>query len=85
MPRYTKQEFKEMIKPDGRVEFTAQTVSSVPWEKMNIDHKNDAFCDEQVEDGYLLEDIGYSNPVQNGKVITVTVNADASSWIYSEE
>ena len=85
MPKYTKAEFQSMIKPDGRVEFTAQTISSVPWDKMNSDHKNEVFCDEQVEDGHMLEDISYSNPVQNGKVITVTVNADASNWIYSEE
>ena len=87
MPRFSKAQFAEMIQPDGRVEYVLPRMPKAIWDKMSIDAKNEMACDDTVEDGWQLEDIGYSAQVV-GELkleVDVTVNADASNWNANEE
>ena len=84
MPRMSKSQFAKLINDQGRVEFTLPRMSKDAWDSLSTDAKNELACDEQVEDGWQLEDIGYSIKEVEGKV-DVAVNADASNWNQNEE
>ena len=85
MPRYSKQQFSKLIGSDGRVEYQLPRMSKDAWDSLSIDAKNELACDEQVEDGWQLEDIGYSVKDVGGGKVDITVNADASNWNENEE
>lgn len=84
MARMSKSQFAKLINDQGRVEFTLPSMSKDTWDSLGIDAKNELACDGQVEDGWQLEDIGYSVR-EVGDKVDVTVNADASYWNQNEE
>lgn len=84
MARMSKSQFAKLINDQGRVEFTLPRMSKDTWDSLGTDAKNELACDGQVEDGWQLEDIGYSVR-EVGDKVDVTVNADASNWNQNEE
>jgi hypothetical protein len=85
MPRFSKAQFKEMIQPDGRVSYMLPRMVKDTWVKMSIDQKNELATDDQVEDGFLLTDVGLTTKDVGSGQIDIEVNADASEWNSSEE
>jgi hypothetical protein len=85
MPKYSKQEFAGMIKPDGRVVYVVTFYADTPWDELTDEEKAEACGEDSVEDGYLLTDLQYHYESECFRKKVITVNADASNWKASEE
>jgi len=76
---FSREEFRALVQPDGRVEYRVSVVCTKLWKDMGVDERNERCCDDVEDNGYQLEDISFSGVSQGVDEITVTVNADASA------
>ena len=78
--KYTNEEFLKLIDKDNFAEWETNPISVQTLCELGIEGLNEVACDDIVEDGYLLEDIGYdAKEVKDGEVI-IGARGHAGSW-----